>query len=349
MHHCSAKSSDCTGLASLPVLMACGLLLLLLSACGPGGKSYRINGTIAGMKTGELYIYQPSDEHARFDTIQVKDGKFRYFGETGGTAPVFLLFPNALEQVIFVEGGQTLDYQAEANRLQAYTVDGSDENKLLNELRKQTYGLDPKRAADKYAQFIRKHTRSAAAVYVFQRYFLQDQTTSLSRLGELLGLLRRQQPDDRQLLAAEGRIRQLESGRPGSLAPDLVIQGAGRHSVRLRRPDKDFLLLTFWATWMQNTWEYNTTLQDIHSLYDGRLATASVSLDTQVFKWQEYVGTDTLTRLHLCDGMSWDNAAVKALGVRHLPTYFIIDRRGTIRKRGTDLGSLRRNLSELLP
>lgn len=324
-------------------------LLCFMTACGPGGKSYRIHGTIAGMKTGELYIYQQSDDNARFDTIQVKDGTFRYAGEVSGTTPVFLFFPNALEQVIFVGGGQSIEYQAEANKLQDYTADGNEDNKLLNELRKNILGKDTKQTTTACAQFIRKNKHTAAAVYVFQRYFLQDENTPISQLKDLLSLLRKQQPNNRQLLADEGYVRQLQAGRPNSSMPKLKLHLAGNHTVDLRHPDKDYMVLCFWATWMQNSWEYNTTIQDILQRYGQQITVVNLSLDTQIFKWQEYIGTDTLTHLHYCDGMSWDNKVVKALGVRNIPTYFIVDHQGIIRKRGTDLGTLQRNLSELLP
>ena len=58
-----------------------GIALLLLSACGPEGTSFRIKGSFRDMQAGELYIYNLSDDYARLDTLTIQEGKFLYRGE----------------------------------------------------------------------------------------------------------------------------------------------------------------------------------------------------------------------------------------------------------------------------
>ena len=85
------------------------LVVTLLMGCGPSGSSFKINGSFESMKGGELYIYNLTDEYARLDTINVADGQFEYSGETTkDVVPYMLVFPNAVEQVIFVAAGQEI-------------------------------------------------------------------------------------------------------------------------------------------------------------------------------------------------------------------------------------------------
>ena len=78
------------------------------------------------MPAGELYIYNLSDDYAKFDTILVQNGEFLYKGQTEECTPYILVFPNGMEQIIFVNAGEELRYEAVANDLRRYVVNGSD-------------------------------------------------------------------------------------------------------------------------------------------------------------------------------------------------------------------------------
>ena len=113
----------------------CLCLLLLLVSCGPGGNSFRMKGTFRDMQAGELYIYNQNGDHARLDTLTVQEGRFRYKGETDEVTPYILVFPNGVEQVIFAGPNEDLEYEATANDLRNYVVNGNEENKLMNKFR----------------------------------------------------------------------------------------------------------------------------------------------------------------------------------------------------------------------
>ena len=83
-------------------------LLLSLASCGPKGNSFRIRGNFRDMQTGELYIYNQDGDHARLDTLTVQEGRFQYKGEADESTPYILVFPNGVEQVIFVKAGDDL-------------------------------------------------------------------------------------------------------------------------------------------------------------------------------------------------------------------------------------------------
>ena len=115
------------------------VMAMLLASCHPSGNTFRIKGTFRDMQAGELYIYNLSDDHARLDTLTIQEGKFLYRGEADEVTPYMLVFPNGMEQVIFAGPGHDLTYEATANDLKNYVVNGSDENTLMNQFRQETY------------------------------------------------------------------------------------------------------------------------------------------------------------------------------------------------------------------
>ena len=110
--------------------------LTLLASCGLSGSSFRIRGKFRDMQAGELYIYNLSSKNARLDTLTIQEGKFLYRGEADEVTPYMLVFPNGMEQVIFVGPATDVEYEATANDLKNYVVNGSEENQLMNQLLK---------------------------------------------------------------------------------------------------------------------------------------------------------------------------------------------------------------------
>ena len=102
-----------------------------------------------------------------------------------------LLFPNALEQVIFVSPAKSLQYQAAANDLKNYQVMGSEENELMNQFRQETSRLKDTKIPDIAKQYITDHASSPVALYLFDRYFIQAMEPSTSDLAKMQKLLKK--------------------------------------------------------------------------------------------------------------------------------------------------------------
>ena len=113
-------------------------VFVLLLSCGPQPPAFRLKGKIENMKGGYLYLYNLTEGNSSIDTLLVKDGKFSYEGTADGIEPFILVFPNAVEQVIFAEGGKTIDYKASLNGLKYYKVEGTETNELMSEFRAKT-------------------------------------------------------------------------------------------------------------------------------------------------------------------------------------------------------------------
>ena len=138
--------------------------LVSIYGCGPDGNSFRINGSFKDLKSGELYIYNLSDRQGKVDTVLIKNGEFKYKGNVSETTPYIIVFPNAMEQVIFVNGGEEITYKAAANDLKNYTAEGNEENKMMNEFRQNTAKMNPKQIRNEAEKTIQAHGESAVSL-----------------------------------------------------------------------------------------------------------------------------------------------------------------------------------------
>lgn len=330
-------------LAAMPLLVLS--FLLSLSSCGPSGDNFRIDGKVRGMQGGQIFVCVESNgEEARFDTIMVKEERFRYNGHTSETTPVLLIFPNGLEQAIIAGPGDALRYEASATDLANYTVKGSDENKALTDFRQSLRGKDEAAARARARRFIQKQPQLTASVWLFSRYFMQDSSVGERDMQPLLKLLRTHHPTNHYLLSAAASLKLLSRGKVGSKVPNVTVTAASGAQIQLNKPRAPHTVLLYWASWMPQQWNWLGLVRSQKQEQKDKLDVVAISLDTQIYEWEDIIRTDSATVRHACDGLAWDSPAVSRLGVRAIPTWFLIDRQAHIVSRGTSIDSLEQQL-----
>ncbi len=328
-------------------------LLALISSCGPGGSNFRIKGTFRDMQEGELYVYNLDNDQACFDTINVQEGRFLYKGQARSTVPYMLVFPNGVEQVIFVGPGADLTYEATANDLKNYVVNGSDENKLMNEFRKETYAMDAPRTTNAARDFIHQHPESYAALYLLDRYFAQEENVSDTELSKLIKIVKAQHPGNSYLLSMENKVRQASKHAEGATVPDMTLRTAKDKYVKLwdSKKAKTYTLITFWSVWSIDGYDQMWKMREYSSQYkeSGKLRIVAISLDVERYRWEEATRQDSTTIIeHYCDGKAFESDVVKTLGVTNVPSYLLVDRSHKIIDQSSDMSSLGSSLEKHL-
>lgn len=310
------------------ILYICAVLVLLAS-CGPGGSSFRVKGTFSDMQTGELYIYNLSDDNARLDTLTIQEGKFLYRGQAEEVTPYILVFPNGMEQVIFVGPGEDLAYKAKANDLKSYVVEGSDENEVMNKFRKETYTLNPTQTIVTARAYIKENPSSAVSLYLLDKYLVQDEEVSDKELKELLKELKAHHQHNHYLLDIENQIANAERRQVGKKLADVSLVDRNKAVKKLWSQQKEYNLVAYWALWMPGGYDFLWKMQrccDEHR-ESGRLRVVTISLDQDRETWLEATRSDSTRNIeHYCDGMGFESEAVKRLGINSVPYYLLTDK-----------------------
>lgn len=323
---------------------------LLMMACGPRGSSFRIRGVFRDMQAGELYIYNLSNDNATVDTVAVQGGKFQYKGQAEDVTPYILVFPNGVEQVIFVGPGEDLEYEATANDLKNYVVNGSDENKLMNQFRQETYPLEQSMVQGVAKKYIKEHAESPVAVYLFDKYLCQDNTTNYKELQELAKAIKKKQPHNATLLALERKMVDSQKLQKGEVLPNVTLVNKDKSSVKLWSESKDYNLIVFWSTWMPNgydvLWRMRRNSRDYKE--DGRLRTVGISLDIERYRWEDAIRQDSVDIEHYCDGLSFESEVIKKFGISSLPYYIITDKNQKILEKSNDINELDNDLKKYI-
>ena len=322
----------------------------LVVACGPSGSSFRIRGSFRDMQAGELYIYNLSSDNAGVDTMTVQGGKFQYKGQAEEVTPYILVFPNGMEQVIFVGPGEDLEYEATANDLKNYVVNGSPENKMMNKFRQETYPLDQSLIQGVAKNYIKENPESPVAIYLLDKYFCQDSQTDYKEVQGLFKMLKEKHPRNHLLLALERKMSDSQRLQKGKTLPDVTLMKKDNTSAKLWNKSKDYNLIVFWSTWMSGGYDvlWRTRRNNRDYKEDGRLRTVAISLDIERHRWEDAVRQDSIDIEHYCDGLCFESDAVKKIGISSLPYYIITDKNHKILEKNNDIKKLDDDLKKYL-
>lgn len=318
------------------------LVALLLASCQEAPKGYVINGEVAGMPDGKVYL--KSFRNKMFfdvDTADVKEGKFIFKGKVEQP----LLFGLATEEMdypvqFFVEN---TDMRVTiGNDGETITVENSPVNDLFlgnaGKVFEEGYDID---------SLVAKYPTSPAAAFYLYRYFtyqlpLDELKATRARLSPSLATCP-------YVVDLDGIIRQLENIQIGKTAPEFSLPDTAGVSVSLSDFRGKYVLLDFWASWCPPCRRENPNLVKAFQEYkDKNFTILGISLDQDKAKWQKAIADDELTWTHVSDLKYWDSEIPALYGVRGIPANVLLDPDGVIIARNVTGEALHQTLQDAI-
>lgn len=326
------------------------IVVCMMTSCSSNNHQFKIEGKFEDMPAGEFYIYNQGNTDGKIDTIYINNGEFAYIGNAEVITPYTIIFSNALEQVIFAKNGEVIHYKASANDLKNYRVDGNEENELMNRFREQVNGMNTAQQRDVATTFINEYPASTAAIYLLNRLFVQEQSTPIDLIKKTLKTIKKAQPQNRFVLKIENSIKQKENGQIGKPIPSIDVKTKTKHTINIGKTDAKYTILVYWATWMPEQYDFIDDFAMLTEDYssNNNLKIIAISLDAEIYKWEDFIKNDTAYCEHSCDGKVWDSEPVKKLGITTIPTFVIADKNHKIIARGNSLKDLEKELKKLI-
>jgi len=319
---------------SIGKYISVAMATLLIMGCGNSGPDFTIEGELEGMKGGQLFIYSPSDPNAPIDTLKIEAGNFRYSGQAYDTIPYIILFPNAVEQVLFVSPGAEVTYHAATNDLKHYKVEGTAENELIMQFRESVSDLPYKDIPSVAYQFISDNPQSVVSLYIYDRYFLQSPNPDFTKVRRLQKLLLKHHPANHLLYSVDGMLHHAGALYEGKKIPNISLvpikDSKKQRKLWAGKSDKPHTLIFFWATWQRNSFDIIYKVRSMQREYGDSIRFVGISLDNQRYRWEDLVQRDSLIIEHYGDGRGWSAPFVDSLSLESLPLYLLVDKKHTI-------------------
>lgn len=112
---------------------------------------------------------------------------------------------------------------------------------------------------------------------------------------------------------------------------DLNIEDPDGQAIKLSSLDGKVVLVSFWASWNQESVEANNALKGIYNKYHSKgFEIYAISLDQNKNSWRKTIDFEEYSWINVCE-LSYPNSrAATMYNVTAIPTSYLIDREGNI-------------------
>lgn len=366
--------------------------VLLTAACNSDGKkagkgaadaSYTIAGTIEGMESGWIYLFNIQNEQGTPDSTAVKAGKFEFKGNTA--EPYFAVLtlgqlngPRQQPLGFFVEGG-TIHVKVHRDSLAKGTVEGGptqkeyqqffasykqveDKQKQLVEdyqmasmsgdmakmekAQQEFEGLEQE-SKNLVSNFVKEHPDSYVSPFLVAQNFIYD--VNPAELDPLYAALGEKVKASHFGQSIKKALDASRSTAVGSQAPDFTLNDVNGKPVSLASFKGKYLLIDFWASWCGPCRQENPNVVKAYKQFKSKgFDILGVSLDDKKENWEKAIQQDQLTWAHVSDLGGWESKVAGLYGVKAIPMNYLLDKEGKIIAKNLRGAELSKKLAELL-
>jgi peroxiredoxin len=365
-----------------------GLLVISFTACAQTPKTFTVTGKVAKATPGRyVYLETNAQPTRKLDSAKVNtDNTFTLTSNVAEGGEVFILNVGGDQKMaLLVEGGETLNVQADGYRMDGKTgqlgkaiITGSKNMEYYEKLmalrtgmeakvtnwNKQIAAATEKKDNKKIAQIEQEYQTAEQEVVDKVKAMLPAMGTSLASLfalnfinidtdfavyDEMAQRFEKENPNSPHAKSLIGRVSRIKGVSVGAPAPEIALSDTTGNPVPLSSLRGKYVLVDFWASWCGPCRAENPNVVRMYNKFkDKGFAIYSVSLDKDKGSWTKAIRNDNLTWNHVSDLKFWQSAAAQQYGVQAIPATFLLDRTGKIIAKNLRGNALEQKLEEVL-
>jgi peroxiredoxin len=297
-----------------------------LFACSPSSGRFALDGTVAGVASGVVYLQKFENKTFRtVDSAAINDGTFRLPLKNVELPEIYGLTLDATrgQYLVFLEQSPISVSLDSARHYRNTTVAGSALHDLYTAYKQQGDSVQ-------IDTFIAAHPASLVAAYALYRDFswrlsAEEILANVALLDSSL----LSTPYVKTLLELASTLQTVSVGKP---VPDFTANDTAGNPVALSsRLGKGYVLLEFWASWCPDCRKENPSIVKVYNRYKSKgFDIFAVSLDRDRDRWVKAIAKDGLAWTHVSDLKRWDSSPAALYGVRAIPANVLIGKDGII-------------------
>lgn len=362
-------------------VLALVVIALSIVACQTAKDKFTINGSIAGVDAGKVYLQKIVDgKPVTVDSTDLKGGKFTFTGKMD-MPDIRILRLNARDYFaqFFLENAK-VNVAAKKDSLRATKVTGSPSQDVfqkyideMQKLSKEVMAIQQRyqsamssgntAEADKakidyqalmdnnqvYSKnFVKEHSNSVVAAYI-TLYQLAPEASD-AELDSIVKSFPAEIAESDYVKQLKQMIDERSKTAIGAVAPDFTMNDQDGKPIQLSSLRGKVVLVDFWASWCAPCRQENPNVVKVYNEFHPKgFEILGVSLDRTKEDWLKAIADDKLTWMHVSDLQYWQNAAARLYGVNSIPMNFLLDKDGKIIAKGLRGADLEAKLKEIYP
>lgn len=321
------------------------LVTLVLVACGTDDHHFKLEGRLLNLNQGEFYIYSTDGAMEGLDTIGVKSGRFAYEVECDKPGTLVIVFPNFSEQPVFATPGKSVEIKGDATKLKELTVNGTKENKLMNQFREQLVMASPPEELKYATTFIEDHPESIVSNYLLVKHFLKEREPDYKKAEALLKKLIEAQPENPQLKKLATKIQNVDVCGKGKQLPIFDAVDIFGNAVSHSTYNSGMAIIYTWATWDSESCSIQRTIKSLKQNENIDVKALGISIDASDVDCFKMVERENITATIVRENNFFEGKLLNKLGLFQFPGNIIL-KNGVVIARNVSASELREKLKE---
>ena len=303
------------------------VMLLCLCSCKDKADTFILEGSVGCLTHDTLYIYGADALYERIDTVVAKEGAFRYTAAVDTVTPMWVLFPNMHREMVFADKNLTATMQGDTAITGHIRIVGGEQNALLAEFQQMTDTInDGKRITAIADSFIRANPYSEVSIHLLREYFVQQPQPNYTKIKTLIASMSGNLQDNNYIKQLQRTLNNYKPLAKNSSVNSYNVRDTEGKNVSTSDYKDIYLLITFWASWDEESRQRQRELIAIKEKYKNRdFDILSISLDTDRKAWMQAIADDSVTWRQACDLDGWTTGIVERMQVHHLPANFLLN------------------------
>jgi thiol-disulfide isomerase/thioredoxin len=337
------------------------LLPLALATTPVLAQSCVLTGTIKGIGAKPILFRYVQQGKLHRDTVRAVNDRFTYTAKPSDDGKIALIVNNPF-QFFWNEPGK-LVVTGDMAQPSQLTIVGTPENNLLSQFqhdiewkfaqarKAQPTATDQLNEQEQLAtrQFIKSHPGSrTAADALYQQTFVNEKP-----LAEYEQLLKQLTPAVRQSEQGQQAAKRLlvlqhqpSLGRP---VPAFSMADTAGTPHTLATYQNQYVLLDFWGHWCGPCLRAMPKMKKLHTQYTDKLAIIGIAMEdaSDAALWKQAIRKHEVPGLQLSELQQAAGPVISGYNVTAFPTYMLLDRRGILLLRTSDIAEVEKKLLTL--
>ena len=360
----------------------CLLIVSIGFTQAPVNPDFAIEGMVKNANVGDkIYLEIPGNQVVTLldSTVLNAQKQFVFKRKELDEGSVYQVNISKKQRVVvLIEGGETIQIEADGLPKGAAVVKGSKNNDYYQSLMKMNQDMgekskkwqeeyaaaEQKKDAKKIAEIQQRFEAESQGMVVKVKKMLPEMGTSLAALfatnflnpevefvtlDSLAKKFEKERPKMKQAQTFVGNIKRIRGVPVGDVAPEITLNSPEGTPVSLSSLRGKYVLLDFWASWCGPCRQENPNVVRVYNKFkDKGFTVYSVSLDKEKTNWLKAIEKDGLAWTHVSDLKYWQSVAAQTYGVNGIPATFLLDKEGRVIAKNLRGEALEQKLVEVL-